>query len=197
MSPAEAGTILDGIEEPDWRALWTVLQVADDGFDALMFQWRRFHCTLGLEYRDDHGRLRRQRLPAPAVDCIIALAQLGIMPPRSLLRDLPRGGPGGFQSDDHCWLMSKEGEEWRIAGIEDRVLVLKRDGEQKTVDLGSNQGVGRNGVDWTKYCDNRAAALSPLDVPVKSVAITRLVEEVRTGDTAPAGYNRVYNRHNR
>jgi hypothetical protein len=30
-----------------------------------------------------------------------------------------------------------------------------------------------------------------------SVVIARLIEEVRNGDIATAGYNRIYNRHNR
>lgn len=35
------------------------------------------------------------------------------------------------------------------------------------------------------------------DAIKNSVAIKRLVEEVRTGDTATSSYNRTYSRHNR
>lgn len=31
----------------------------------------------------------------------------------------------------------------------------------------------------------------------KSVAIQRLIDEVKAGDTQPSGYNRTYSRHNR
>ena len=44
----------------------------------------------------------------------------------------------------------------------------------------------------------QASLLDPeLDVPLRSVAIERLVEEVRNGANAPRSYNRVYNRHMR
>lgn len=43
-------------------------------------------------------------------------------------------------------------------------------------------------------CDG---AVGTLDVPVKSVIIERLIEEVKNGDIATQGYNRIYNRHNR
>jgi hypothetical protein len=37
-----------------------------------------------------------------------------------------------------------------------------------------------------------------LSIPVDSVAIERLIEEVRSGDSVEAAsYNRTYNRHNR
>jgi hypothetical protein len=37
-----------------------------------------------------------------------------------------------------------------------------------------------------------------LSVPIESVALERLIEEVRSGDSIEASsYNRTYNRHNR
>jgi hypothetical protein len=36
-----------------------------------------------------------------------------------------------------------------------------------------------------------------LEAPVESVAIKRLIEEVRNGTETPNAYNRIYNRHNR
>lgn len=51
-----------------------------------------------------------------------------------------------------------------------------------------------NGSGIMSCCDG---AVGTLDVPVKSVAIERLIEEVKNGDIATQGYNRIYNRHNR
>jgi hypothetical protein len=37
-----------------------------------------------------------------------------------------------------------------------------------------------------------------IDVPLRSVAIARLIEEVRNDEATPTrAYNRIYNRHNR
>lgn len=71
MTPAEVAASLD---EPDWLAQWQLLKCADDGFDAILRQWRRWHWT-PIEV---NGELKK--LPAKATDGIIALAQLGIMP---------------------------------------------------------------------------------------------------------------------
>jgi hypothetical protein len=38
----------------------------------------------------------------------------------------------------------------------------------------------------------------PLQLPpLPSVAIQRIIDEVKLGDKAPTGYNRTYHRHNR
>ena len=62
------------IAEPDWLAQWQILKVADDGFDAILRQWRRWHWT-PIEI---NGETKKK--PGDAVDGIIALAQLGVMP---------------------------------------------------------------------------------------------------------------------
>lgn len=155
MSPAEAGAVI--YEEPDWRDVFETecarkpnypryLQEAD-AFESTLKQWRRFHATLMADGK---------KMPANAVDGVIALACLGIMAPRSTWRDLPRDGRTGYQSDDHCWL-SISGEQWRITGIEDRTLHLEKmtfdakEPERKQIDL--------NRADWTK---NTEAALAVL-----------------------------------
>lgn len=156
MSPAEAGDIL--YEELDWVAMfedecarkpdWPLYLREVDAFEFTLKQWRRFHATPAAE-----GRHK----PAGAVDGMIALAKLGIMAPRSTWRDLPRDGRTGYQSDDHCWL-SISGEQWRITGIEDRMLHLERmtfdaqEPERKQIDL--------NRADWKAHIE---AALKILD----------------------------------
>lgn len=156
MSPAEAGA-LDFIE-PDWRAAfeeecarkpdWPRYLQELDAFEAVLSRWRRFHHT-----GDEPG----QRIPAPAIDGIVALAKLGILSPRSSARDVPRDGTIGYQCDEHMWL-SIAGEQWRIAAIEDRMLLL----EKMTFD--SNQPETRqidlNRADWSRH---QEAALAILD----------------------------------
>lgn len=45
---------------------------------------------------------------------------------------------------------------------------------------------------------NRAPTIEALDVKLASVAVARLIEEVRSADfEASRAYNRTYNRHNR
>ena len=141
MSPAEAAAIQ--IEEPDWRALfeeqcarWPKLPrylAEDSAFPEVMRQWRKFHWT-PVEI---NGELKK--LPAGAVEAIVALAKLDVMPPRSAWNDVPRDGEtGAYQRDDHCWL-SIASEQWRIVAIEDRILHLQKgfqaDVERKQIDL--------------------------------------------------------------
>ena len=71
MTPAEIDA---SPTEPDWPAQWAILQCADDGFTAILRQWRRWHWT-PIEV---DGQLKKK--PAGATDGIIALALLGIMP---------------------------------------------------------------------------------------------------------------------
>lgn len=43
-----------------------------------------------------------------------------------------------------------------------------------------------------------ARVATPLAVPLESVAVTRLIEEIQSGPGVPlTGYNRTYHRHNR
>lgn len=46
---------------------------------------------------------------------------------------------------------------------------------------------------------DKVSKASRLDAPLDSVALARVVAEVRTGETRPivGAYNRTYNRHNR
>jgi hypothetical protein len=50
-----------------------------------------------------------------------------------------------------------------------------------------------------RYCVRRHVFIDDaLDAPLKSVAIERLIKEVRNeGAETPRSYNRIYNRHNR
>jgi hypothetical protein len=144
LSPADAAALT---EEPNWRELWEKLKVADDGFEAILTQWRRWHWIPGDEYRDEHGQMRVQKIPASAVSAIIALAALGIMPIRSI--DWPHSL---FEDelDAHCWLVT-EGRAWRILGIEDKTLFLDSFGETRQIDLARAK--------WDKYCEAAAAVL--------------------------------------
>jgi len=163
MSPAEAGSVL--FEEPDWRALfeeqcarWPKLPrylQEDSAFTEVLRQWRRFHWT-PIEV---DGALKKN--PAGAVEAIIALAKLQIMPPRSAWQDIPRTGiVEGYQSDDHMWL-SIAGEQWRITAIEDKMLCLQKgfqaDVETKQIDL--------NRARWDKYIESAVGVLDAMRAP--------------------------------
>ena len=141
MTPREA---LDhDLEEPDWRARcaeelerWGE-DFAEYAFENVLTAWRRFH-SAPIE-----GSTKK--MPAPAVDGVIALAGLGIMPPRSLLRGRP-------QHDDHCWLLSfADGRSWRILTVEDGVMHLDSFGDKKEVEVAK--------IDWAKYSAIMARAL--------------------------------------
>lgn len=112
--------------EPDWRAVFreecarhphlpNYLQEAE-AFEATLRLWRREHCT---------GTEPGKRIPAPAVHGIIALAELGVMAPRSEWRDVPRETHGGYQHDEHCW-MEVDGSPWRIVGGGGLMLALEK-----------------------------------------------------------------------
>jgi len=139
MTPREA-FLLDSDVEPDWRELFdsriNSLQqlkpnrprylIEDQAFEEVMKEWRRFHCT---------GTEIGKRIPAPAVEAMVALAAFHIFPPRSTLRDLPRDGAMfEEQHDDHCWLIIEQ-RAWRIVAVEDRMLILDSFGESKVLDL--------------------------------------------------------------
>ena len=141
MSPANAAAILT--EEPDWKqvfeeqiARWPKLPrylAEDSAFPEVMRQWRRFHWTPIVV----DEVLKKN--PAGAIEAIIALAKLGIMPPRSAWNDIPRDGElGAHQRDDHMWVSINQ-EQWRIVAIEDRILHLQKgfqaDVERKQIDL--------------------------------------------------------------
>lgn len=79
-------------DEPDWRTRFKELiseqspKLAsclrqNDAFELVLREWRRWHCTPVTIDGEP------KRMPAPAVDGIIALAELGIMPPKSLWGD--------------------------------------------------------------------------------------------------------------
>jgi hypothetical protein len=136
MTPREAGAI--DLVEPDWRQRFAEHcarfepHLADLAFQITLADWRKLHATLL-----PNGK----RKPADAVDAVIALAALGVMPPRSLVADVPRGGLlHQEQHDDHCWIISfSEGRAWRITGIEDGILSLDSFGETKTLELTPSQ----------------------------------------------------------
>ena len=108
MSPAEAAAIT---EEPDWVQVFKDRGGSEIAFENLLIEWRKWHFA-----PLDDGRKKM----APSVDGVIALALLGIMPPRTM----PDRPPGLFeeQIDDMCWFVS-EGRAWRILGIEDKMLL--------------------------------------------------------------------------
>jgi hypothetical protein len=159
MTPAEAAAI--ELEEPDWGveferecARWPRLPrylQEDCAFEEVLRRWRRFHWSPV----DVDGKAMKR--PASATEAMIALAKLRILPPRSTWVDIPHGDiVEGFQQDDHVWL-SYSGEQWRIVGVEDRMLHLARmtfDGkepEQKSIDLGR--------AHWDRYIESAVAVL--------------------------------------
>jgi hypothetical protein len=162
MNPAEAAMI--EFEEPDWVEefnlecqRWPRLPRylrEESAFPEIMRRWRRFHST-PVEV---DGEWKRR--PAPAVEAIVALAKLKVMPPRSGWNDIPRDDETGYQQDDHCW-MSYAGEQWHIIGIEDRTLFLERmwfeekQRETKQIDL--------NRANWTNYLESAVAVLEAME----------------------------------
>jgi hypothetical protein len=157
VTPREAGLI--ELEEPNWRERfeehkkrWPKLPdylACDSAFEAVLSDWRRFHWT-PVEVE---GKLKKR--PAGAVEAIIALAKLGIMPPRSLREDIPRGG-GCYEpdlGDDHMWLQVA-GRAWRIVTIEDKMLILDSFGEAKQINLTSAR--------WENYIEAATAMLEAL-----------------------------------
>ena len=139
MSPAEASAIT---EEPNWVQMFADSGGSETAFENLLLDWRKWHFT-----PLDDGRKKM----APSVDGVIALALLGIMPPRTL----PDRPPGPFeeQVDDMCWFIS-EGRAWRILGIEDNLLWLNSFGDEKQIDL--------TRAKWENYCAHHAAVLEAM-----------------------------------
>lgn len=137
MSPKEAGALL---EEPDWAQLFKDRGGDEFAFENLMLAWRRWHWTPVLVDGVE------KKKPAGATEAMIALAKIGVMPPRTLLGD-------GYQYNDHMFLMS-EGREWRIVGVEDKTMVLTSDGAQWQIDLSRAK--------WEKYSEAAAAALEAM-----------------------------------
>jgi hypothetical protein len=82
---------------------------------------------------------------------MIALAHLGVMPPRTLADRAP--GPFEEQHDDMCWLVT-EGRSWRILGIEDKTMFLDSFGELRQIDLAKAK--------WEKYVEGHAAMLEAM-----------------------------------
>jgi hypothetical protein len=139
MSPAEAGAIT---EEPDWAQMFKGRGGSETAFENLLLEWRKWHWTPIVEAGVEKKKM------APSVDGVIALALLGVMPPRTL----PDRPPGPFeeQIDDHCWFLS-QGRAWRILGIEDGMLMLNSFGDEWQIDLSRAK--------WDKYIEASAAAL--------------------------------------
>ena len=139
MSPAEASAIT---EEPNWVQRFVDSGGSETAFENLLLDWRKWHFA-----PLDDGRKKM----APSVDGVVALALLGVMPPRTLADRAP--GPYEAQHDDMCWLVT-EGRAWRIVGIEDAMLFLDSFGEARQIDLSRAK--------WEKYCEAWAAALEAL-----------------------------------
>jgi hypothetical protein len=163
MSPAEASAI--ELEEPDWRERfeehclrWPKLPrylAEDNAFEATLSDWRRFHFTwVTVQIK---GEPVQKHKPASAPDGIIALAKLRVFPPRNLIKDVPRGEPGGYQADDHMWL-SIAGEQWRITAIEDKMLMLERGFEDKPAQMQINLATAK----WGKYIEAACAVLAAI-----------------------------------
>lgn len=133
VSPAEASAV--ELDEPDWQErfeqhcarfprLPRYLQ-EDSAFESTMQDWRRYHKAT-IDGKDT---------PATAYEAMVALAKLGIMPPRNLIKDVERTS-ACFQEqhDDMMWLTMSQ-RAWRIIAIESRVMFLESFGEQTQVDL--------------------------------------------------------------
>ena len=159
MTPAEAGRV--EIEEPDWRqtfeercSRWPKLPrylQEDSAFEEVLREWRRWHWT-PIEI---NGELKKN--PAGAVEAIIALAKLGVMPPRSTWRDIPRADELGYQHDDHMWVSIAQ-EQWRILAIEDRQLILEKGFQE----LRETRMIDLNQARWNDYVKAAANLLAQL-----------------------------------
>jgi hypothetical protein len=122
MTPAEIDA---SVEEPNWIAQWAILQCADDGFDAILRQWRRWHWT-PIEV---DGEMKKK--PAGRVDGIIGLALQGITA-FTVERE-----PFEEQHDDHMWLLAK-GRAWRILYLRGKVgewAIVNSFGDEWHLDL--------------------------------------------------------------
>lgn len=152
MSPAEAGAV--ELEEPDWvvrlqehQLRWPKLPAylaQDNAFEETLRDWRRFHFTW----------VNGAKHFPPASIGVVALAKLGVMPPRWLHRDIPRSDETGYQCDEHMWLSIRQ-ESWRILAIEDRMLCLERGFEDKP----ETMQIDLNKAKWNKYCEAAAESL--------------------------------------
>ena len=71
MTPKEAGALL---AEPDWAMLFADRGGTELAFENILREWRSFHWT----------PVGDKKRPAGATEGILALALLGVMPPRSL-----------------------------------------------------------------------------------------------------------------
>ena len=156
MTPREAGEI--ELEEPDWRERFEEhanrrpklppYLAWDNAFEATMREWRLFHFT----WIESGGKAKRR--PAGATEAMIALAQLKIFPARFLHKDVPRQDASGYQADDHMWL-SINREQWRILGVEDKMLCLERRFEDKPETMQIDLAKAK----WEKYCVAASQAL--------------------------------------
>ena len=148
LSPAEATAV--EYEEPDWRerfethcARWPKLPrylQENAAFERTLIDWRRWRAV------DDK--------PAAAIEGMIALAKLKIMPPRNLIRDIERTSACfAEQVDSHMWITMSQ-RAWRIVAVEDRTLLLDSFGEQTQVDLSRAK--------WGKYCEKACEVLEAM-----------------------------------
>ena len=151
MSPLEASEFC--LEEPDWQErfesycdAWPRLPrylQEDNSFERVLKDWRRFHAV------DDK--------PAAAIEGMIALAKLKIMPPRNLIRDIERTS-ACFQEqvDDHCWINMSQ-RAWRIISVESRVMFLESFGEQTQIDMTKAK--------WEKWTEKALEVLNATRTP--------------------------------
>jgi hypothetical protein len=159
LTPREAAAV--EYQEPDWRELfelecarhpkWPRHLQQVDAFEEVMRRWRRFHWT-PVEIKGE-----QKKMPAGATEAMVALAGVGIMPPRSEYKYLLAGL--GYQQDDHMWL-SISGEQWRIIAIEDRMLILNK----MTFDDSKPEimSIDLNRADWTKHTEAAVAILEAM-----------------------------------
>ena len=129
MNAIEAGTIELG--EPDWTAEWEASLGDDFAFEDLILHWRKWHFTW-VEVRG-----QQKKKLASSIDAMIALANLGLFPPRDMPDHLAPRAPGLFeeQHDAHCWLVSSDARAWRVVAIEDKTMILDSFGEAKQLDI--------------------------------------------------------------
>lgn len=151
MNAAEAGAV--ELEEPCWSevfeqqcARWPRLPrylQEDAAYEETLRQWRRWHWT-PVEIDGE----TKQR-PASAVEGMIALARLGILAPRSTWNEIPHSDViEGYQHDNHCWLSIAQ-EQWRIIGVEDRMLCLEKGFQSER----ETKQINLNTAKWTHYID--------------------------------------------
>jgi hypothetical protein len=183
-------TIHDAAPEPDWAQVFDAhlafisprsglahYALCDEAYELTLLDWRRRHgretwgckrCRIAFEREREacprcRGPAQAVTKSAPALEGVLALARLRIMPPKSLEPD-PQDPDKCRGEDDHalyhpqhdaqCWL-TVQGEAWAIQAIEDNMLCLWRgwapELEYRQVDLAK--------VNWEKYIEHAVQLL--------------------------------------